>query len=124
MITSTVLSASTPNATTTLRLFFSLGYRLERTPERDKHANGVAERTVGVIAVKTNIAMLYPFPSVPSKYSFDPNSRINDSPDHFIILRHVDVTQLHPFFARCYVFIPTSEHDSKVGAPRAYKTHF
>jgi hypothetical protein len=43
----------------------SFGYRLERTPERDKHANGVAERTVGIIAVKTNIAMLNPFPSVP-----------------------------------------------------------
>ena len=46
----------------------SFGYRLERTPERDKHGNGVAERTVGVVAVKTNIAMLNPFPSVPNKY--------------------------------------------------------
>jgi hypothetical protein len=47
-----------------LKITASFGYRLERTPERDKHANGVAERTVGIIAVKTNIAMLNPFPSV------------------------------------------------------------
>ena len=119
-----------------LQITASFGYRLERTPERDKHANGVAERTVGIIAVKTNIAMLNPFPSVPGKYwdlamtyacdthSFNPNSRINDSPYHYITGRHVDVTQLHPFFARCFVHIPPSERDSKIGDPRAYKAHF
>jgi hypothetical protein len=37
---------------------------------------------------------------------------------------HVDVKQLHPFFARCYVHIPPSERESKVGYPRAYKAHF
>jgi Reverse transcriptase (RNA-dependent DNA polymerase) len=31
-----------------LQITVSFGYRLERTLERDKHANGVAERTVGV----------------------------------------------------------------------------
>ena len=46
---SNVSSASTPNA---------FGYRLELTPKRDKYADGVAERTVDVIAIKTNIAML------------------------------------------------------------------
>ena len=44
------------------------GYRIEATAPRDKHANGIAERSVGVIAVKTNIAMLNPDPSVPAKY--------------------------------------------------------
>ena len=74
-----------------LEVAASFGYRLERTPERDKHANGVAERTVGVIALKANIAMLNPFPFEPSKYwdlamtdacdthSSNPNSRIDDS---------------------------------------------
>ena len=79
--------------------------------------------------------MLNPFPSVPSKYwklamtyachtySVNPISRIDDSLYHFITGSHVDVNQLHPFFPRCYVFIPTSERDSKVGAPCAYKAH-
>jgi hypothetical protein len=116
-ITTTMLTASSDSilsATTALKPSFtaSFGYRLERTPERDKHANGVAERTVGITAVKTNIAMLNPFPSVSAKYwdlamtyacdthSFNSNSRINDSPYHYITGRHIDVTQLHPFFAR------------------------
>jgi hypothetical protein len=49
-----------------LQITASFGYRLERTTERDKHANGVAERTVGIITVKTNIAMPYanPPPSI------------------------------------------------------------
>ena len=37
-----------------------IGYNLERTPPRDKHANGIVERAVGVIAIKTNIAWLTP----------------------------------------------------------------
>lgn len=36
----------------------AFGYRIERTPARDKNANGLAERTVQTIEVKTNIAML------------------------------------------------------------------
>ena len=66
--------------------------------------------------------------NLPFKYNWDlainPNSHINDSPYHFITGSHVDVTQLHPIFACCYVFIPTSERESKVVAPRSYKAHF
>jgi hypothetical protein len=36
------------------------GYRIEPTPTRDKHANGVAERTIAAIASKTTLAMLDP----------------------------------------------------------------
>ena len=36
----------------------SLGYRIESSPTRDKHAHGVAERSVGNIVTKANIAML------------------------------------------------------------------
>ena len=36
----------------------SIGYQLERTPMRDKHAGGIAERAIGVIGSKTNVAML------------------------------------------------------------------
>ena len=73
----------------------AVGYRIERTPARDKHANGIAERTVQTIETKTNIAMLAPTPPVPQKYwdlgmayacvthSFNYNHRINTSPYHF-----------------------------------------
>ena len=46
----------------------SKGYQLERSPSRDKHAGGVAERPVGVIVAKTNVAMLSPDNPVPQIY--------------------------------------------------------
>ena len=36
----------------------TLGYRIESSPTRDKHAHGVAERPAGNIVNKANIAML------------------------------------------------------------------
>ena len=36
----------------------TLGYQIESSPTRDKHAHGVAERSVGNIVTKANIAML------------------------------------------------------------------
>ena len=45
-----------------------LGYRTEPTPPGDKHANGISERTVGVIAAKCNTIMLAPTPPVPPKF--------------------------------------------------------
>jgi hypothetical protein len=86
----------------------AFGYRIEATAPRDKHANGIAERTVGVIAVKTNIAMLNPDPSVPGKFwclsmeyacdthSLNYHSLYGDSPYHLITGRHVDVRRLYP----------------------------
>ena len=44
----------------------SLSYRMETSPTRDKHAHGIAERSVGNIVTKANVAMLgninYPCP--------------------------------------------------------------
>ena len=69
---------------------------LERSPPRHKHANGVAERSVGLATSKTNTAMLAPNPPVPQRYwdlamayalhtmSLNFNERIKDSPYHFI----------------------------------------
>lgn len=114
----------------------AFGYRIERTPPRDKHANGIAERTVQTIETKTNIAMLAPTPPVPQKYwelamayacvthSFNYNHRINTSPYHFNTGRHVDVKELHPFWSRCYVHTPGKDRTSKVGCARAYNAHF
>jgi hypothetical protein len=47
------------------RHMFTFGYRIEKTAPRDKHANGIAERQVGTITAKANIAMLAPSPRVP-----------------------------------------------------------
>ena len=114
----------------------AFGYRIERTPARDKHANGIAERTVQTIETKTNIAMLAPTPPVPQKYwdlamayacvthSFNYNHRINTSPYHFNTGSHVDVKELHPFWSRCYVHTPSQDRTSKVGCARAYNAHF
>ena len=114
----------------------AFGYRIERTPPRDKHANGIAERSVQTIETKTNIAMLAPTPPVPQKFwdlamayactthSFNYNHRINTSPYHFNTGRHVDVKELHPFWSRCYVHTAVKDRTSKVGCPRAYNAHF
>ena len=111
-------------------------YEVERSPPRDKHANGIAERTVGLVTQKANTAMMAPDPPVPKRYwdlamayachtmSFNYNSRIGDSPYHFLHKEHVNVTQLHPFWSCCYVYIPVKMRPSKIGSPRAYKAHF
>ena len=111
------------------------GYMLERSPPRDKHANGIAERSVGLATSKANTAMLAPKPPVPQRYwdlamayachtmSFNLNDRIKDSPYHFIHGEHINIKHLHPFWAACYVYIPV-KHREKLGSPRAYIAHF
>ena len=113
----------------------SIGYNLERTPVRDKHANGVAERTVGLISAKTNVAMMAPNPHAPQSYwdfamayacdthSFNYSSIIGTSPYMKITGQPVDIKYLQPFWSSCYVFIPREERN-KIGSPRAYKARF
>ena len=114
----------------------SFGYRTEPTPPRDKHANGVAERTVGVIAAKCNTIMLAPSPPVPSKFwdlamsyvcttmSFNYNSVIGTSPYNMLTKKHVVVKHLHAFWTKCWVHIQTKDAGGKVGHPRAYQARF
>jgi transposase InsO family protein len=104
-------------------------YMLEETPPRDKHANGVAERSVGLISLKANVAMLSPTPSVPLQYwdlameyacrtqGFNYSSTLGTSPYHFITGKHVNVHHLHPFWASCYVHIPLKNGWAKSGFP-------
>ena len=111
------------------------GYKLERTPVQDKHANGIAERAVGLISVKTNIAMMSPEPPVPQKFwdyamsyacdtmSFNFSSVIGTSPYMKINGQPINTKYLQPFWSSCYVFIPVKERN-KIGDPRAYKAHF
>ena len=112
------------------------GYRIEPTPPRDKHANGVAERTVGLIAAKCNTVMLAPVPPVPPKFwdlamtyvcttmAFCYHSAIGTSPYHMISKKHVVVKHLHAFWTKCWVHIPTKDAGGKVGRPRAYEARF
>ena len=111
-------------------------YIIEKTPSRDKHAGGVAERTVGIITEKTNVAMLTPVPNVPSKYwelamtyaaitmGFNFSSAIGTSPYYYITGQKANVKYLHPFWSKCYVFIPTEFRQGKLGSPRAHKARF
>ena len=111
------------------------GYKLERTPVQDKHANGIAERAVGLVSSKTNIAMMSPEPPVPQKFwdyamsyacdtlSYNFSSVIGTSPYMKIHGKPINMKYLQPFWSRCYVFIPVKERN-KIGDPRAYKAHF
>ena len=105
------------------------GYRLEHTPPRDKHAGGVAERTVGLITLKANVAMLAPTPPVPISFwdsavsyacqtqSFSLSSVLGTSPYHFLTGEHVNLKHLQPFWTPCYVYIPTKNGWAKSGYP-------
>jgi hypothetical protein len=42
----------------------------------------------------------------------------------FVYGQHVNIKHLHPFWARCWVFIALEDRKGKVGFPRAYKAHF
>ena len=84
---------------------------------------------------KTNVAMMAPTHHVPQpfwdyamQYACDTNSynfstAIGTSPYVKITGQPFNLKCLQPFWASCYVFIPSKER-TKVGAPRAYKAHF
>ena len=119
---------------TVLSFVCAMGYKIERTPPRDKHAGGIAERRVGVITAKKNTAMLE-YGAPPSFWckamfkatqdlNFNYNSKIDDSPYHFVTGHHIDIKYLHSFSAECYLFIPLKDCDSKLPAWRAYRCRF
>ena len=111
-------------------------YRREPTAPRDKHANGVAERSVGLATSKTNVAMLAPFPNVTQRYwdfsmnyacttlSFNYVDKIHTSPYFLITGRHVNVKHLHRFWCKVWVHIATKDRIGKLGYPCAYPGRF
>ena len=111
-------------------------YKIEKTPSRDKHAGGIAERTVGVLSEKTNVAMISTIPPVPQKYwelamtyaattlGFNYSSAIGTSPYYYITGTKANVKYLHPFWSKCYVHIPVELRHGKVGVKRAHKARF
>ena len=111
-------------------------YIIEKTPSRDKHAGGVAERTVGILTEKTNIAMLASETEIPHKYwelamtysaitmGFNFSSSIGTSPYYYITGQKANMKYLHPFWSMCYVFIPNEFRHGKLGSPRAHKARF
>ena len=119
-----------------LQCLHKFGYRLEPTPPRDKHANGVAERAVGVLSMKCNIAMQPPGITVPQKFwdlafeytcvtqAFNYHSAIKTSPYHLITGKHVNLKNLKAFWSLCWVHIALEDRKGKIGFPRAYKARF
>ena len=113
----------------------SLGYRIEASPTRDKHAHGVAERSVGNIVTKANIAMMGNINNpCPQTYwpdaiqcachcdGFGYKSKIGTSPYFYLTKRHVHLKYLHPFWTPVYYTIPPHErHGGKLGQARAFK---
>jgi hypothetical protein len=110
-----------------LKLLHDFGYEREETPPRDKHANGRAERTVGVVEVKINTTMLHT--SVPQAFwdlamiytchihAFNPHSRTGMSPYTYVTGQPVDINELHPFWCSVYFFIPPKDRLGKSGLP-------
>ena len=113
----------------------TFGYSVEGTPPRDKHAGGIAERAVGLMTAKANIALLAPIPRAPQKFwdlaiqyactthAFNYASTIGDSPYHLSTGRHVDIKHLHPFWTPCYVYIPPEMRNGKLGEDRSYPAY-
>ena len=117
---------------TVLSFVCAMGYKIERTPPRDKHAGGIAERMVGIVTAKTNTAMNGAPPSfwcwatfkATQDLNFSYCSKIDDSPYHYVTGYHIDIKYLHSFFAECYLFIPLKDRDSKLSARRAHRCRF
>ena len=119
-----------------LQCLYNFGYRLEPTPPCDKHANGIAERAVGVLSMKCNITMQPLGTRVPQKYwdlaceytcvthAFNYHSAIKTSPYHLITEKHVILKNLKAFWSLCWVHIALEDRKGKIGFPRAYKARF
>ena len=98
-----------------LQYLHNFGYRLEQTLPRDKHANGIAERAVGVLSMKCNITMQPLGMTVPQKFwdlafeytcithAFKNHSAIKTSPYHLITGKHVILKNLKAFWSLCCV---------------------
>lgn len=111
-------------------------YKIEKTPSRDKHAGGIAERTVGILSEKTNVAMISPVPPVPDKYwelgmtyaavtlGFNFSKALGTSPYFYITGTKANLKYLHPFWSKCYVYIPLELRQGKIGVKRAHKARF
>ena len=118
-----------------IRTYFSdIGYKIEHTPPRDKHAGGIAERTVGLLTGKTNTAMMentapksmwcWAMFKASQDLNFNYNEKIKTSPYHFVTGQHIDMKYLHSFFAECYMFIPLKDREGKLPHRRAQRCKF
>ena len=118
-----------------IRTFFSdIGYKIEHTPPRDKHAGGIAERTVGLLTGKTNTAMMenmapksmwcWAMFKASQDLNFNYNEKIKTSPYHFVTGQHIDMKYLHSFFAERYMFIPLKDRVGKLPYKRAQRCKF
>lgn len=116
--------------------FASYGYQVERTPVRDKHAGGTAERTIGILTAKCNVAMQTPDPPPPKSFwcyamqyaadslNLNYSSVIKTSPLYQTTGNYVDINILHAFWSECYVHIPIDQRTGGKLSPRALRCRF
>ena len=82
-----------------IRTYFSdIRCKIEHTPPRDKHAGGIAERTVGLLTEKTNTAMMenmapksmwcWEMFKASQDLNFNYSEKIKTSPYHFVTVQH------------------------------------
>ena len=101
----------------------SLSYRIETSPTRDKHAHGIAERSVGNIVTKPTLLcsatsttrahqqhqqQFWPDAIDYACHSdgFGFKNKIDTSPYFYMNQRHVHLKYLHPFWTPVYFTIP------------------
>lgn len=98
---------------------------METVPPRDKRANEMAERAVGIMEEFTNVAMLAPFPPVSQLFwdhamiysahtkNFNFNKTIYTSPYKFETSNDIDIKKLHGFFDKCWILIDPAARAEK-----------
>ena len=129
------MDSETSHKSAEIRSYFSdIGYKIEHMPPRDKHAGGIAERTVGLLTGKTNTAMMenmapksmwcWAMFKASQDLNFNYSEKIKTSPYHFVTGQHVDMKYLHSFFAECYIFIPLKDRVGKLPYKRAQRCKF
>ena len=115
----------------------SLEYRMNTSPTGDKHAHGVAERSLGNIVIKANIATMGNVNNpCPQTYWPDATqyvchcdglgygSKVGTSPYFYLTRRHVYFKYLHPFWTPVYFIItPHERHEGKLGQAPALKEY-
>ena len=113
----------------------NLSYRIETSPTHDKHAHGIAERSVGKIVTKANVAMLGSINN-PCPQQFGPDAieyachsdgfgfknKIGTLQYFYMNQRHVHLKYLHLFWIP--VYFTTERIGSKLGVARVLKGQF
>ena len=119
-----------------IKFFADQFYTVEEAPSWNKHAGGIAKRTVGLLTEKTIIALLTAIPPVPDKYwelamTYAANTLgcnfstvVGTSPYYYITGSKASLKYLRPFWSKCYVYLPLEFRQGTLGCRRAQNARF